>query len=105
MPATTRCRFRRLRAAMWTACALIGTACASPEITGLPKVDSETTCITPAAQQDTVVGVALSGGSSQDPRGQQLLHDESGLDAAILRSNAILRQFGVIHGAAGQGEI
>ena len=65
MPATTRCRFRRLRAAMWAACALIATACASPEITRLPKVGSETTCITPAAQQDTVVGVALSGGGSR----------------------------------------
>ncbi len=28
-----------------------------------------------------------------------------GLDAAVLRGNAILRQFGVTHGAAGQGEI
>lgn len=28
-----------------------------------------------------------------------------GLDAAVLRGNAILRQFGVTYGAAGQGEI
>jgi sn-glycerol 3-phosphate transport system substrate-binding protein len=30
---------------------------------------------------------------------------KEGLDAAVLRGNAILRQFGVTHGAAGQGEI
>jgi sn-glycerol 3-phosphate transport system substrate-binding protein len=30
---------------------------------------------------------------------------KEGLDAAVLRGNAILRQFGVSHGAAGQGEI
>ncbi|MFZ4478256.1 MAG: sn-glycerol-3-phosphate ABC transporter substrate-binding protein UgpB [Rhodoferax sp.] len=30
---------------------------------------------------------------------------KDGLDAAVLRGNAILRQFGVTHGAAGQGEI
>jgi sn-glycerol 3-phosphate transport system substrate-binding protein len=30
---------------------------------------------------------------------------KEGLDSAVLRGNAILRQFGVTHGAAGQGEI
>lgn len=30
---------------------------------------------------------------------------KEGLDAAVTRGNAILRQFGVTHGAAGQGEI
>jgi hypothetical protein len=30
---------------------------------------------------------------------------KEGLDAAVLRGNAILRQFGITHGAAGQGEI
>jgi sn-glycerol 3-phosphate transport system substrate-binding protein len=30
---------------------------------------------------------------------------KEGLDAAVARGNAILRQFGVTHGAAGQGEI
>jgi sn-glycerol 3-phosphate transport system substrate-binding protein len=30
---------------------------------------------------------------------------KEGLDAAVLRGNAIIRQFGVTHAAAGQGEI
>jgi len=47
------------------ACALLLMGCASAQIVRLPKAGAETACITPAVQQDTVVGVAFSGGGSR----------------------------------------
>ncbi|MDD5334073.1 MAG: patatin-like phospholipase family protein [Rhodoferax sp.] len=98
-----RCRFCWLPAALWTACALIVTACASPEITRLPKVGSETTCITPAVQQDTVVGVALSGGGSR-----AALYAAAGLEAlGRLKSpqggSSVLEQVSYLSSVSGGG--
>jgi hypothetical protein len=53
------------RAALGVACALLLIGCVSPQIARLPKAGAETACITPAAPEDTVVGVALSGGGSR----------------------------------------
>jgi len=47
------------------ACALLLTGCATAHVTRLPKAGAELTCITPAAFQDTVVGVSFSGGGSR----------------------------------------
>jgi hypothetical protein len=47
------------------ACALLLTACATPKVARLPKAGAETSCISPPEQQDTVVGVSLSGGGSR----------------------------------------
>jgi Patatin-like phospholipase len=58
-------RFQRPHAALWLACGLLLTACASPQIAHLPKAGAETACIWPTAPQDTVVGVSLSGGGSR----------------------------------------
>ena len=56
---------RTVQAALGLACALLLTSCASAHVTRLPKAGADTPCITPAAQQDTVVGVSLSGGGSR----------------------------------------
>ncbi|MGH7411947.1 MAG: patatin-like phospholipase family protein, partial [Candidatus Methylomirabilis sp.] len=56
---------RTARAALRLACALLVTGCASAVAIRFPKAGPDTTCITPAAQQDVVVGVALSGGGSR----------------------------------------
>ena len=97
-----RCRFCWLRAALWTASALIVTACASPEITRLPKVGSETTCIMPTVQQDTVVGVALSGGGSR-----AALYAAAGLEAlGRLKSpqgGSVLEQVSYLSSVSGGG--
>jgi len=53
------------RAALWLACALLLTACATPQVARLPKVGAETACIWSLAPQDTVVGVSFSGGGSR----------------------------------------
>jgi hypothetical protein len=45
--------------------ALFLTACASPQVTVLPKAGAELACITPGPKQDTVVGVSFSGGGSR----------------------------------------
>jgi predicted acylesterase/phospholipase RssA len=52
-------------AALGLVCALVLMSCASAQVYRLPRAGAETACITPAAQQDTVVGVALSGGGSR----------------------------------------
>ncbi|HMK64891.1 MAG TPA: patatin-like phospholipase family protein [Thermodesulfobacteriota bacterium] len=51
--------------ALLSVAALLLTACASPQIFHLPKVDANTACISLVASQDTVVGVSLSGGGSR----------------------------------------
>jgi len=52
-------------AALWLACALLLTACASPQAARFPKAGAETACIWPIASQETVVGVSISGGGSR----------------------------------------
>ena len=102
LPATVRRRFRWLGAAIGTACALLLTACASPEITRLPKAGSETTCITPAPKQDTAVGVAFSGGGSR-----AALYGAAGLEAlGRLRSpqgGSVLEQVSYLSSVSGGG--
>lgn len=46
-------------------CALLLTGCVSAQAIRLPKAGGELTCITPVAQEDTVVGVTFSGGGSR----------------------------------------
>jgi hypothetical protein len=53
------------RGALWLTCALLLSGCASAQIARFPKAGADTPCIMPAAQQDTVVGVSLSGGGSR----------------------------------------
>ena len=102
MKALVNCRLRRLRAAMWTVCALFLTACASPEIKRLPKISSETTCVTPAVQQDTIVGVALSGGGSR-----AALYAAAGLEALGRLPNpkggSVLEQVSYLSSVSGGG--
>jgi len=45
--------------------ALVLTGCASAVAIRVPQVGPDTACITPALQQETLVGVALSGGGSR----------------------------------------
>jgi Patatin-like phospholipase len=54
-----------LRTALWLVSTLIVTGCATPHIARLPKAGAETSCITPVAQRDLVVGVSFSGGGSR----------------------------------------
>lgn len=44
---------------------LLLTACATPEVVRLPKAGADTSCIWEPAPQDTIIGVALSGGGSR----------------------------------------
>ena len=53
------------RAALGLACALLVMGCASAQVARFPKAGADTPCITPAADRDVVVGVALSGGGSR----------------------------------------
>ncbi len=95
-------RYRVLLAAIWVAGALLLTACASPEITRLPKAGSETKCITPGAQQDTVVGVALSGGGSR-----AALYGAAGLEALgrlpSPQGGSVLEQVSYLSSVSGGG--
>ena len=97
-----RCGCRGLWVAVWAVGALFLTACASPQITRLPKVSSETRCITPAAQQDTVVGVALSGGGSR-----AALYAAAGLEALgrlpSPQGGSVLEQVSYISSVSGGG--
>ncbi|MFZ4478257.1 MAG: patatin-like phospholipase family protein [Rhodoferax sp.] len=93
---------RRLPAVIWTAGALFLSACASPEITRLPKAGSETTCISQTAQQDTVIGVAFSGGGSR-----AALYSAAGLEAlGSLQSppgRSVLEQVSYLSSVSGGG--
>lgn len=53
------------RSALVLAATLVLTACATPEVTRLPKAGADTSCIWSPAPQDTVIGVSLSGGGSR----------------------------------------
>ena len=56
---------RALRPALGLASALLLASCTAAQVTHLPKAGAELKCITPAAQQDTIVGVSFSGGGSR----------------------------------------
>jgi hypothetical protein len=60
--ASWRCR---VLAFVAPACALLLSACATPEVARFPKADAETTCIWPTEARDTIVGVSFSGGGSR----------------------------------------
>ena len=51
--------------ALWLACVLLATGCASAVAYRAPMAGPQTTCVTPAPERDLVVGVALSGGGSR----------------------------------------
>ena len=102
MPATLPPRHPLLIALLWTASALLLTACVSPEVIRLPKAGAQTVCITPAAPQDTVVGVAFSGGGSR-----AALYSAAGLEAlGRLRSpqgGSVLEQVSYVSSVSGGG--
>jgi hypothetical protein len=62
--------------ALWLACALLATGCATAVAYRAPMAGPQTTCVTPAPERDLVVGVALSGGGSR-----AALFGASGLEA------------------------
>ena len=62
--------------ALWLACALLATGCATAVAYRAPVAGPQTTCVTPAPDRDSVVGVALSGGGSR-----AALFGASGLEA------------------------
>jgi hypothetical protein len=51
--------------ALWLACALLATGCATAVALRAPEAGPQSTCVTPAPERDLVVGVALSGGGSR----------------------------------------
>ena len=52
-------------AALWLACALLETGCASAVAIRVPEAGSQSTCVTPAPEPEIVLGVAISGGGSR----------------------------------------
>ena len=56
--------------------ALFLTGCVSATVARYPEAGADTSCITPTAQQDTVVGISFSGGGSR-----AALFAEAGLEA------------------------
>src|SRR5262245_49855020 len=53
------------RAGVMLLVALVLTGCASAVAIRVPQAGPETACVTPAPAQDTLIGVALSGGGSR----------------------------------------
>ena len=51
--------------ALWLACALLATGCASSVAFRAPAAGPQSTCVTPAPERELVLGVALSGGGSR----------------------------------------
>ena len=88
--------------ALGLAYALLLTGCASVHALHLPKAGADTACITPAAQQDTVVGVAFSGGGSR-----AALFGAAGLEAlGRLRApqgGSVLEQVSYLSSVSGGG--
>jgi hypothetical protein len=62
--------------ALFLACALLATGCATAVAYRAPVAGPQTACVTPAPERDLVVGVALSGGGSR-----AALFGASGLEA------------------------
>ena len=84
------------------ACALLLMGCASAQVARLPKAGAETACITPAAQQDVVVGVSFSGGGSR-----AALFGASGLEAVgrlrAPQGGSVLEQVSYVSSVSGGG--
>jgi hypothetical protein len=82
--------------------ALLLTGCASAHVARFPEVGADTSCITPAVQQDTVVGVSLSGGGSR-----AALFGAAGLEAlGRLRApqgGSVLEQVSYLSSVSGGG--
>ena len=51
--------------ALWLACALLATGCASAVAIRVPEAGPQSTCVTPAPEPELVLGVAISGGGSR----------------------------------------
>ena len=90
------------RAALSLASALLLTGCVSAQVVRLAKAGAETPCITPAADRDVVVGVALSGGGSR-----AALFGAAGLEAlGRLRApqgGSVLEQVSYLSSVSGGG--
>ncbi len=52
-------------AALWLACALLATGCASAVAIRVPEAGPQSTCVTPAPEPEIALGVAISGGGSR----------------------------------------
>ena len=95
-------RSRWPRAALCLVCALLLTACASPQAAHFPKAGAETACIWPTAPQDTVVGVSISGGGSR-----AALFGAGGLEALgrlrVPEGGSVLEQVSYLSSVSGGG--
>ena len=82
--------------------ALFLTGCVSATVARYPKAGADTSCITPAVQQDTIVGISLSGGGSR-----AALFAQAGLEAlAKLRApqgRSVLEQASYLSSVSGGG--
>jgi len=82
--------------------ALLLAGCATSNVTHFEKAGADLACVTPAAQQDTVVGVTLSGGGSR-----AALFGASGLEAlARLQAphgGSVLEQVSYVSSVSGGG--
>ena len=52
-------------AALWLACGLLATGCASAVAIRVPEAGPQSTCVTPAPEPELALGVAISGGGSR----------------------------------------
>ena len=52
-------------AALWLACGLLATGCASAVAIRVPEAGPQSTCVAPAPEPEIALGVALSGGGSR----------------------------------------
>ncbi len=88
--------------ALGLAYALVLAGCASVHALQLPKAGADTACITPVAQQDTVVGMSISGGGSR-----AALFGAAGLEAlGRLRApqgGSVLEQVSYLSSVSGGG--
>jgi hypothetical protein len=93
---------RWLGPALSLVCALLLTACASPEVSRFPKAGADTACIWPTTPQDTVVGVSFSGGGSR-----AALFGANGLEALGLvqapGGGSVLEQVSYLSSVSGGG--
>jgi Patatin-like phospholipase len=87
---------------MGLACALVLAGCATPHVTHLEKAGAEVACVTPVAPQDTIVGVALSGGGSR-----AALFGAAGLEALARlqapQGGSVLEQVSYLSSVSGGG--
>ena len=92
----------RLRAALGLACALHLAGCVSAQVVRFAKAGAEVTCITQPKQQDTVIGVSLSGGGSR-----AALFGAAGLEAVgrlrAPQGGSVLEQVSYLSSVSGGG--